>query len=48
MWQKMGEEGGVKPGDGIPANPEDPSQALIVGPTFIPNAASQKRVPETV
>ena len=35
MWQKMCEEGGVKPGDGIATNPEDPSQALMVGPTVI-------------
>ena len=35
MWQKMCEEGGVKPGDGIATNPEDPTQALVVGPTVI-------------
>ncbi|ORB30109.1 hypothetical protein [Mycolicibacterium parafortuitum] len=43
MWQKMCEEGGVKPGDGIPTNPEDPSQALVVGPSFISNTARQER-----
>ncbi|MGV0795459.1 hypothetical protein ABQF26_00730 [Mycolicibacterium elephantis] len=48
MWRKMCEEGGVKPGDGIPTNPEDPSQALIVGPTFIGNAASQARTAQPV
>lgn len=45
LWLKMCEEGGVKPGDGIAVNPEDPSQALIVGPTIIPNAAQQNRQP---
>jgi hypothetical protein len=42
MWQKMCEEGGVQPGDGIARNPEDPGQALLVGPVFIGNAAGQK------
>lgn len=41
MWQKMCEEGGVRPGDGIATDPEDPSQALLVGPTVVlANAAS--------
>jgi hypothetical protein len=35
MWQKMCEEGGVRPGDGIATNPEDPTQALVVGPTVV-------------
>ena len=38
-------DAGFKPGDGIAVNPEDPSQALIVGPTIIPNAAQQNRQP---
>jgi len=42
MWQKMSEEGGVKPEDGLATDPEDPSQALIVGPTIISNEASQR------
>jgi hypothetical protein len=41
MWEKMCAEGGVKPGDGIATDPEDPSQALIVGPTIISNSAGQ-------
>ncbi|MBI3214200.1 MAG: hypothetical protein HYZ38_10290 [Mycobacterium sp.] len=41
MWKKMCDEGGVKPGDGIATNPEDPSQALVVGPQFIGNTAGQ-------
>jgi hypothetical protein len=44
MWQKMCEEGGVKPEHGLATNPEDPSQALIVGPTIISNDASQRTV----
>jgi hypothetical protein len=32
LWHKMCEEGGVRPGDGIPADPEDPSLAIVVGP----------------
>ncbi len=40
MWKKMCEEGGVRPGDGIATNPEDPSQALVVGPTVIASGAS--------
>jgi hypothetical protein len=35
MWQKMCAEGGVRPGDGIATDPEDPSQALLVGPTVV-------------
>jgi len=35
MWRKMCEEGGVRPSDGIAANPEDPAQALVVGPTVV-------------
>ena len=42
MWQKMCDEGNVQSGDGIARNPEDPAQALLVGPVFIGNAASQK------
>ncbi len=41
MWQKMCEEGGVTPAHGLATDPEDPSQALIVGPTIISNDASQ-------
>jgi hypothetical protein len=41
MWQKMIAEGGVTPEDGLATDPEDPSQALIVGPTFISNRDSQ-------
>ena len=41
MWQKMCEEGGVTPAHGLATDPEDPSQALIVGPTIIGNDASQ-------
>ncbi|NGX10036.1 hypothetical protein [Mycobacteroides franklinii] len=43
MWQKMCEEGGVKAGDGLAVDPEDPSQALVVGPTFVGNNANQTR-----
>ncbi|CDO30900.1 MULTISPECIES: hypothetical protein [Mycolicibacterium] len=43
MWQKMCEEGGVKPSDGLATDPEDPKQALVVGPTFVGNAANQAR-----
>jgi hypothetical protein len=42
MWQKMLDEGGVKPGDGLATDPEDPSQALIVGPTIISNEQTQR------
>jgi hypothetical protein len=45
LWLKMCEEGGVKPGDGIAVNPEDPSQALIVGPTIIANGGQQNHQP---
>jgi hypothetical protein len=45
MWQKMCEEGGVQPGDGIARNAEDPAQALLVGPVFIGNAAGQMGAP---
>jgi hypothetical protein len=45
LWLKMCEEGGVKPGDGIAVNPEDPAQALIVGPTIIANGGQQNRQP---
>ena len=41
MWQKMCEERGVTPAHGLATDPEDPSQALIVGPTIISNDASQ-------
>jgi len=41
MWQKMCEEGGVRPGDGAARNPEDPAQALLVGPVFIGNGTGQ-------
>jgi hypothetical protein len=40
LWQKMCEEGDVKPGDGIPADPEDPAQAIAVGPTVIASGAT--------
>jgi hypothetical protein len=40
MWQKMCEEAGVRPGDGIATNPEDPSEALMVGPTIVASGAS--------
>lgn len=43
MWQKMIEEGGVKPEHGLATDPEDPSQALIVGPTIIGNNGGQLR-----
>ncbi|CPS43810.1 hypothetical protein [Mycobacteroides abscessus] len=43
MWKKMCEEGGVKPDDMLATDPEDPSQALVVGPTFISNNTSQAR-----
>ena len=48
MWQKMCEEGGVKPEDGLATDPEDPSQALIVGPTIISNTGGQRPVRSTV
>jgi hypothetical protein len=51
MWQRMIDEGGVKPEHGLATNPEDPSQALIVGPTIISNDASQRgerTVPSTI
>ncbi|OSC28385.1 hypothetical protein B8W69_11270 [Mycobacterium vulneris] len=42
MWQKMCEEGGVRAGDGIATDPEDPTQALLVGPTLVfANGASR-------
>jgi hypothetical protein len=41
MWQKMCEEGGVRPEDGLARDPEDPSQALNVGPQIVGNAAAQ-------
>lgn len=46
LWQKMLDEGGVKPEHGLARDPEDPSQALIVGPTIISNrsGASQRIV----
>jgi hypothetical protein len=40
LWQKMCQEGGVRPGHGIPADPEDPAQALVVGPVVVVNGAS--------
>jgi hypothetical protein len=39
LWQKMCEEGGVMPGDGIPLDPEDPGQAIVVGPTIVASGA---------
>jgi hypothetical protein len=49
MWQKMCEEGGVKPGDGIATDPEDPNQAIAVGPQIVlgnaSNQARQRAVP---
>jgi hypothetical protein len=41
LWQKMCQEGGVRPGDGIATNPEDPAQALLVGPVVIATGANQ-------
>lgn len=42
MWQRMCDEGGVRPGDGIASDPEDPTQALVVGPRVVlSNGASQ-------
>ena len=41
MWQEMCDEGGVKPSDGLATDPQDPSQALMVGPTLISNASNQ-------
>lgn len=43
MWKKMCEEGGVTAADGLATDPEDPSQALVVGPTVIANSTSQLR-----
>ncbi|OHV06930.1 hypothetical protein [Mycobacterium talmoniae] len=40
MWQKMCEEGGVRPSDGLAADPEDPSQAQACGPTIVANGVS--------
>jgi hypothetical protein len=37
LWRKMCDEGGVRPGDGIAVDPEDPSQAIAVGPTIVVN-----------
>ncbi|WP_179467912.1 hypothetical protein [Mycolicibacterium vinylchloridicum] len=45
LWRKMCEEGGVKPGDGIAVDPEDPAQAIVVGPTIIMNGGQQNRQP---
>lgn len=39
MWQKMCEEGGVRPDDGIATNPEAPAQALVVGPVVVASGA---------
>ncbi|WP_431232996.1 hypothetical protein ACQ856_27265 [Mycolicibacterium psychrotolerans] len=47
LWRKMCEEGGVTPGDGIAVDPEDPAQALVVGPTIILNRSQQNRQPAT-
>jgi hypothetical protein len=44
----MCEEGGVRPGDGIATNPEDPSQALLVGPTIVASGASPLSRPHEV
>lgn len=41
MWKKMCDEGGVTTSDGLATNPEDPGQALVVGPRFIGNLAAQ-------
>lgn len=35
MWERMCEEGGVRPGDGLAQDPEDPSQAIVVGPQIV-------------
>ena len=43
MWRNMCEEGSVRPGDGLARDPEDPAQALVVGPVFLGNAANQTR-----
>lgn len=43
LWRKMCEEGGVKPEHGIAVDPEDPAQALIVGPTIIMSGGQQNR-----
>lgn len=44
MWKTMCDEGGVRPSDGIASDPEDPSQALAVGPQIVfGNAANQAR-----
>jgi hypothetical protein len=41
LWQKMCQEGGVRPGDGIPVDPEGPKQAMVVGgPSIVANGAS--------
>jgi hypothetical protein len=45
LWQRMCEEGGVRPGDGIPADPEDPSHALVVGPVVVAGGTSQMSRP---
>lgn len=42
LWQRMCEEGGVRPGDGIPSDPEDPSQAIVVGPTVVASGAARR------
>jgi hypothetical protein len=43
LWQKMCEEGGVLPEHGLARDPEDPGQALLVGPSFVGNGANQLR-----
>ncbi|GAY18616.1 hypothetical protein [Mycobacterium sp. shizuoka-1] len=45
LWRKMCEEGGVKPGDGIAVDPEDPAQAIPVGPTILLDGAQHTRQP---
>lgn len=45
LWRKMCEEGGVRPGDGIPTDPEDPSQAIVVGLPAVDGMASGQGTP---
>ena len=43
LWQRMCEEGGVLPEHGLARDPEDPGQALLVGPSFVGNETRQLR-----
>jgi hypothetical protein len=43
LWEKMCEEGGVLPEHGLARDPEDPGQALMVGPSFVGNGTNQLR-----